>query len=932
MKNKKRLKLFLSLVCMVLCVFLTMTACNTVKEEPEDTKSTVGTEQTEPTEGKPSIPEETEPEQTEPEETEPEQPTEPEETEPEETQASGNSGGQNVNTGTGGGYDPGTSQPTEPENATEPPIVVPEPGSENNAYAEYVPEASGSFTTVTIPAGKEMHYRLKTNGSFLRVEDADAMVIWGEAVYRAENGVLEMALPADYSQAIALAFTNQNPEDKAFTVEIMGIVGSQSNPIALESIANIQTELAENDEDGVWYCWKAAQSGVLKMTMTSDAADALITVGGKTVSLREGNGQASIAVNAEDEVLIQVLGPAGNTLLSGYVAAIVELEISEIPSQVESVTVQAGQSVIYRIAGINEKSLKLVDSDFCAAYNGVLYSPDAEGMVLVNLPGAVEVELFNRGAEPKATLLYFDYPVGHKLNPQRLTALDQLAVTIPENQDGYYYSYTASRAGMVTFQIWTYPQMENVKTDIVIVNETTGETAALWSETEGEAVENATASVNVTKSDKLTIWVNVTDIFGYGIYTDLEILGGLYGTEELPIVVAYPGFTANVPAGETLYYEGYNMADLILSMTGSDVTVTHNGVNYAPISGEITFPVITEGRNPAKFAITNNGSEAASYDVTFTYPVGHMENPADLVLGTNTVTQAAGASEYYYTFTAPRDGTLTFTFDSNAQWVYTVNNLTQGVYGDTQWSDSDPVQPETTVSVVAGDCIVIHVNTYDAANTLESPAGTVVFEAKYVSGPNAVETVPGTVDAVLIPGECAEFTGNFQGYNLVISDAKNVVVSYNGAEYRADANDEITVEFTDSEILTFTVQNVDNAELTLTLKIVNSRKGTQDNPDTMQVGANVMTQNENGGADYYYTFTATKAGRLKITINTGSNWTYKITNLTQNRTSGKQLSLNGKKTYTLAVKAGDVIELQINTFDPKTGKSCEGTVEFTIEH
>ena len=927
MKNQKRLlKLFVSLVCMVLCVFLTMTACNTVKEEPEDTKSTVGTEQTEPTEGKPSVPEETEPEQTEPEQTEPEQPTEPEETEPEETQASGSSGGQNVNTGTGGGYDPGTSQSTEPENATEPQITVPEPGSVNNAYAEYVPENSGSFTTVTIPAGKGIHYRLKTPGSFLRVEDGDVMVMMDETAYVAENGLLQIALPADGSQAIALAFVNQNAEDKAFTVEILGIVGSQSNPIALQSIANIQTELTENDEDGVWYSWKAAQSGVLKMS--SDTADARITVGSKTVSLGEGGGQASIAVNAEDEVLIQVLGDAGNVEINGYVAAVVELEISEIPSQVESVTVQAGQSVIYRITGTNGKSLKLSDSDFCVSCDGVLYTPDAEGMILVNLPGAAEVELFNQSAEPKATQLYFDYPVGHKLNPQRLTALGQLAVAIPENQDGYYYSYTASGAGVVSFQIWTYPEMENVKTDIVVVNETTGETAAIWS----ESVENALASVYVSKSDELTIWVNVTDIFGYSIYTNLEIYGELYGTEELPIMAAYPGFTAKVPAGETLYYEGYNMMDLILSINGTDVTVAHNGVSYTPDGGVITFPVVTEGRNPAKFAITNHGSEAAAYDVTFTYPVGHMENPAALVLGTNTVTRAAGASDYYYTFTAPRDGTLTFTFDSNAQWVYTVNNLTQGVYGDSQWSDSEPVQPETTVSVLAGDCIVIHVNTYDAANMFESPAGTVVFEAKYVTGPNAFETIPGTLDAVLIPGECAEFTGSFKGYNLVISDAENVVVSYNGAQYRADANEEITVEFTDGENLTFTVQNTGNAEQTLTLKIINSRKGTQDNPDTMLVGTNTMTQNQAGGEDYYYTFTATKAGRLKITINTDSNWTYKITNLTQGRTSGKQLSLNGRKTYTLAVKAGDVIELQINTFDTKTGESCEGTVEFTIEH
>ena len=142
MKNNKLLGLLTGLLCISLCLALMLTACRIEKDDSEDQNPTVGEELSDPTQGKPSADEPTQPEQTQPEQTQPEQTqpevtepeeTQPEETQPEETQPSGGSSTPSVNTGTGGGYDPGASQPTEPEDATEPEIVVPEPGSEKNA-------------------------------------------------------------------------------------------------------------------------------------------------------------------------------------------------------------------------------------------------------------------------------------------------------------------------------------------------------------------------------------------------------------------------------------------------------------------------------------------------------------------------------------------------------------------------------------------------------------------------------------------------------------------------------------------------------------------------------------------------------------------------------------------------------------------------------
>ena len=767
------------------------------------------------------------------------------------------------------------------------------------------------------------------------MEDTDAEVIWNEKVYQAEEGVLEIALPADETQSVALVFRNKNFEEKSFAVEIRDVVGSKSNPIVLDSIADVQAELAEGDADGVYYSWTADRSGILKMTLGNvagtDAADAVITVKGTSVRLSEGGGMAQLPVKEGEEVILQVLTqedtyPQARIQIGGYVAVMVDMEISQIPSQVESVTVDAGQSVILRITGRNRKSLKIADSDFAVMYDGVTYTPDAQGVIQMNLPdGTAELELINQGTEPKTTQLFFDYPMGHEQNPHSLTGLGQLAVSIPEDQEGYWYSYTAPIPGMVTFQIWTYPEMENVKTDIVITNQTTGESNALWSEDE---LENPTVSMLVNTGDELTVWVSVTDIFGYSVFTDLEISGELYGTEELPILVEHPGFTAYVPAGATLYYEGYNLAEMLLTLEGTAFTVSHNGTDYTPNDGRMTFPIVVEGRNPARFAITNTGSQMAAFTGTFAYPVGHAQNPAALVLGTNTVTRTAGASDFYYTFTAPKAGTLTFTFDPSAQWVYTVDNLTQELYGDTQWSDSDPLMNVMTLKVNAKDQIQIRVNTYDAANMSESPAGSVVFETKYISGPTTIKNLEVTTYTTLIAGEGGAYNGNLYGMILKVSDAQNAAVEYDGVIYTADATGNITVKFQDSGTgdLQYIIYNTGVSQSVMKMQFNSSELGSMANPEIISTGSYSMVQDKVGGPVYYYEFVAEEAGYLVITFETDVNALYLINNNILRYTH------MGQNTYRMSVRKGQVVSLVVNTHNPNNYQlNPVGTVDFTIE-
>lgn len=944
MKNKKLLWLLIGLVSV--CVLLAACGSKVDPTEPSETVTEAPTE---------TVPEETEApqiEETEPTEpTEPVETTEPEETQPEETEPSGGATKPNVNTGTGGGYNPGgntdPTEPTEPGEPTQPVIEVPAAGSENNAYYEQIKDGSGEFSTVKIPAGGTVHYRIQTAGSFLRIEDTDISIVFNGEDHTHQDGVIELVLPADDSAPIALQFSNRSAEAKQFKVAVQDAVGSQSNPILLDSMEEVAVSLEEGDMDGVYYLWTADKTGELKLGLTGEVPAGLnVSVNGKAAQLTEdADGKMSLSVKQDDEILIQVQAetdaegnaPAAQLVLQGYIMQTVELKITQFPTEEETIVIPAGKSVYYKITGAKNKLLEVNAEDIRIAYNDSSVTPDEAGKLGLKLTDSPAlIEIFNTGAEDRTYKLKFDYPVGHEKNPQVLTALGELPTVTQATENGYFYSYTVPSAGVVSFQMWTYPELENVKTDISLTNKTKGETVTLWTTDEnGDPLENANISLNVAEGDELSIHVTAKNIAGRNVDAEFTVYGELYGSEEMPILVEYPGFEANVPAGKTLYYQGYNMSDLILSMEGESVQISHNGVNYTPVGGKITFSVVAEGRMPAVFGITNQSNKAAVYKVVFTYPVGHAENPDQLKLGTTTLTQQAASSDYYYTFTAPRAGTLTLKFDAAAQWMYAVDNITQGIYGDAQWSDSDPLVAETTLTVKARDEIRVRVNTYDAANMFETPAGTVIFEAEYVSGPTAVKNLATPTNTTLIPGECGLYTGQFYDHVLNISNAKDLIVIYGGTKYVAAANGEISVEFPAAGTgtqpdLEFKVQNIGSANITRSMLFSTKDVGSKENPDTLQYGPNVMTQTQNNGADYYYTFNVTANGRFTITFDADADWIYQLTNLTRNQTSGVQISSMGRNSYTITVRKGDVLELFVNTFDPSTGGSPVGTVEFTV--
>ena len=137
--------------------------------------------------------------------------------------------------------------------------------------------------------------------------------------------------------------------------------------------------------------------------------------------------------------------------------------------------------------------------------------------------------------------------------------------------------------------------------------------------------------------------------------------------------------------------------------------------------------------------------------------VGTWENPDTLVMGDNVAEIAEGAEmPYFWNWTSIGNGDLYVEIISDLGWSYCVNNVSAGSYGDTHWSDDDPVVMSETIAVSEGDLIEINAITYDGYNPV--PAGNVTIFAWFEPGQveeeeeeeveQPVITTPETVDYV----------------------------------------------------------------------------------------------------------------------------------------------------------------------------------------
>ncbi|MBQ8279943.1 MAG: hypothetical protein IJZ23_08910 [Roseburia sp.] len=634
--------------------------------------------------------------------------------------------------------------------------------------------------------------------------------------------------------------------------------------------------------------------------------------------------------------------------------------------------IRAGKELYYT-GRFAEMQLTVVGEGAYIVYEGVTYEA-VNGVATVVLGGNNWMwPAFAIGNASDSTVVYdvtFAYPLGHQQNPEVISDLSDYANYYDGNieagkESGYYYTYEATQAGSVT--VWFAESTEGVEADIAITNYSTYASYTLLED--GVTDWSGTLlTVPVEAGDVLSIQVSRYPDADWNYPALKYSMAAIYeypvGSEQNPAdlgIYRVPATTVlEVPAGETVYYEGnpnlYGVTMTLTDASGSAV-VAHQGATYK-VEGEATtveVPLTSAMpmRMPIYFSVENTSDVAKTYAVTFAYPVGSQSNPE--VIETIDVYEsyidgsiAAGDEDgYYYTHTVANTGTISFYFGEATEGVEAdilVNNETSYASnsllsdGVEDWLGNKVL----TVEVDEGDVLSIQVVNVPDANW-EYPAldysMTVYFTYPAGSEQNPLtlelNEVPGTVNVTVPAGQAVYYQSYaIGGTEMTISNATGCALLFNGEVYTTTGSAiEVSLPNPGRMATVFGLHNTSGTASTYTLSFAYP-EGTVNNPETISVGT--YSQSYAEGADcYYYQWTATANGSMTFDISatTSVGWQYAVNNETTYAYGDTHWSDDSTvvSSETITVSEGDVIVIMVGTYDPADmWANPAGTVDFTV--
>ena len=723
MKNKNKvIGLVIGAVCLILCLVLLLTRCGgTGNEDTQTEPSASETEETavETTEATEETTEETE------ETTEATEATEETE-EPTEEATEETTGGSSSVGGTGG-FTGGTilggdeeEDPSEDET-----VAIAAPGTETNAYTEYIYGLPDAISSVSIPTDSTIYYNIyDANDTQLVIRDPDAYVVYGGVTYTAnENGILSVALSAGEGQPASLQLGNLSGEEKAYELNFAPLEGTAGNPEVIYSLSEITLTQSAEDADGYYYSWSPSVDGKLTLTLLSidpEDAQCQITVNNGWESLSFTEGSLTVDVVGNSDVIIHVLtapaqvpedsentgdtegsedtesaegtedsgsaeapadGDASQTgeitvVLSGvFEAGLGTSEnpyqqiVYEIPGSFETVEIGAGKLVYYDVYYVSGTDLTIEDPSAYVVYNGEVYTPDENGVITLTVKSEnprypVSIAIGNTGEAASVYTVGVTHVLGSDGNPQIIEETGDVTVSIPEGCDtGYCLSWTAVDDGILTVTA----AAEGVEFDVIVTN--TNGYAMAWL-SEGDPI-----TMEVARDDVVMLQVAILPDENWNypaadvtLTVDFEAYPGTQTNPYTAYVTELPGTveTVEIRAGELVYYDIYYVSDTNLTVTADDITILYNGNTYTPdANGQITIPVKSSGTNTfVSVQVGNTGEEARVYTLSFIPNTGTINNPEEVYNLTTLDTWISSGNEgYYYTYTAIGDGAVSFWVD-----------------------------------------------------------------------------------------------------------------------------------------------------------------------------------------------------------------------------------------------------------------------------
>ena len=738
--NKKQVVLIAGLVCVVLLGLLLTIGGKETPAAPVETETAAQATEVVATEETEAVTEETT-EATEESTEATEEATEPTEEETKPTTGNTTPGG------TGGynpGYNPGygdNNTNNQPETET-----TPAAGSEESPYLDIVTQLPDSIQTVAIAKDTTVHHTiLGAAGAVLTIDDADAYVIYDEVTYNPDEfGVIQVTLAAAETEdtSVVLAVGSKSEEEKAYTLHFQPPVGAQSNPEVIEpeeDILTLEVILAEGDKDGYFYQYTAAKNSVLSFwveEITEEVQCQIIVTLGEVVTQSE-DGMVSVEMKQDEVALIQVIAvpdeeetyPAAQIKIMGMLQdepgsstnpIVVGGEFPIVTKEIEP-----GASVFYDVYGAGEMTLTVEDPDVCLTIDGVTFVPVngkiSTAITTSNPRMPVSIVVGNSGEQAKSFTLNFVAPIGSEMNPDKLVAGENVAALQEGDTDGYWFTWTAESAGVITI---TMPENDWMYHVDYTSNEETFYGDIQWSDSD-PVVD--TWEMEVAAGDVVNVNVSTYDPENpYGAPAG-ELTFTMSFVQH--VEVTFLGAEITLNPGETAFCKALIRAEsIILNAEGQgDFAITMDGRNYAAVNGKVVIESVkSDFYAPKEFTITNHSDSAATYTLYYENPVGSSENPAQIVeMGAYSCQVSGDGQGYFFQWIATEDGQFTIALQGD-DWAYVMHNLTSYVYGDNRLStNGDPA--EQTITVKAGDEIQINLGT---ASREEK---TVSFTASFVA-------------------------------------------------------------------------------------------------------------------------------------------------------------------------------------------------------
>ena len=768
---------------------------------------------------------------------------------------------------------------------------------EGTAENPYVVAGKSSFEIVVEP-GQVIYTQIyRATGMYMQISgpNSDFYVECDDKTYKPESGKVGFVVTSgDNYTPTLFAIGNNSAEQQTYTVKLSHMPGTFNNPYAL-NLGEFTAKVNAGNSQGIYFKCTAPEDGTYTIQCVS--APAGIDYGFFLQSL---DINRTVLRNFESD---GVIDPE-----SGYPTVTMQMKkgkgllfsVGTLPDDSNSYPGGTFTFLLTFEAGEVEDATKVEKMD----YTVTVTDQDDQPLADVTVWLTKDQETFSAKTDENglATLNLVKGTYAGTVSVPEGYTLEENAFELTEEVPAATVKLTAADHAQVEYVIFVTDATGNAVEGAEIL--VLGAGSAL-TDAEGKVTFTLAAGSYSALTGTLPEGYSCSQMLSLDAAnpTGVMVLDSAPGTQGNPIVLTEAENTLTNEG--TVYYAAYHNGATLYITGSAGFTVLADGQELTPTDGVFSMGVHSDNpRMPVTFAIVGDGE----YSVNFVYPAGHQMNPAQLILGQNTASMEACATDYYYNWTAIGDGELTVTVDTESQWLYCLSNLTSGISGDIHWCDDDPLVRSETVKVSKGDVIQLTVNTYDPANMWQNPAGEVAVTASFVW---VVEEVPFTTEPVEAGTEQTFKVYGVNGTTLTIAD-ENAYVIYGGTTFGPDETGVVTVPLGADDPAELVIGNSGTESRCYDVEFT-WPVGTLRNPAPLnfRFPQNITTNLSQGDADgYYYVLEPSSIGTLTLRRRSGADYT-----ITLIRNGGEETAVPAEsdtaKTVKMYVVPGDQILLHV---------------------